>query len=239
MVRTVNLELLNNTHIQQKPSLIVELVGPAGAGKTTVAQALRQRDQKIQIAADLKLRKMAHITTFVGYAPFLLPTLLRGSSAGRWFTWDEMKAMVYLRGWPRLLRQEALHGGPAILLDHGPVFKLATLNAFGPDKLKSQGFEPWWDGMFRQWASTLDIVVWLDATNTNLVERINRRGQRHAVKGKPEQEASQYLARYRMAYEQILGQLAAYGRPILLQFDTSQVSIEQIVNEVYARIYSY
>jgi len=200
---------------------------------------LSQHDEKIRIAADLELRKMAHIPIFVGHAPSLLPALLRGCRSTRGFTWDELKAMVYLKGWPRVLRQQALHSGTAILLDHGPVFKLATLNAFGSERLKGQGFEQWWNSMFQQWACTLDMVVWLDAADTNLLERINTRSQRHAVKGKPEPEASQFLARYRMSYEQILAQLTAYGRPTLLQFDTSQASIEQIVNEVYARIYSY
>ncbi|MGH9878986.1 MAG: hypothetical protein ACRD5H_15255, partial [Nitrososphaerales archaeon] len=64
------------------------------------------------------------------------------------------------------------------------------------------------------------------------VERINARNQRHAVKGKSELEASKFLARYRTSYENILTKLTAYGRFTLRQFDTTQESIEQIVDEV-------
>jgi shikimate kinase len=226
------MEMLSNNAIQQKSPLIVELVGLAGAGKTTLSRALSQRDEKILVSADLELRKREHIPIFVGHAPFLLPVVLRPCPSSRWFTWDEIKAMVYLKGWPRVLRQQAMHTGTAILLDHGPIFKLATLNEFGPERLKSQGFEQWWHSTFEQWAFTLDIVIWLNAPDNILVERINARNQRHAVKGKSEIEAFKFLIRYQTSYEQILAKLTAYGRPTLLQFDTSQASIEQIVDEV-------
>ena len=140
--------------------------------------------------------------------------------------------MVYLKAWPRVLTQQAWNNGTVILLDHGPVFKLATLLAFGPDKLRSEHFEKWWNSMFKQWAYTLDMVMWLDAPDTLLVERINRRSQRHVVKGKSEQEAYGFLARYRASYEEIMAKLRANGGPTLLQFNTNQASVEQIVDEV-------
>lgn len=224
--------MLSNNAITQKPVLIVELVGLAGAGKTTLARALSQRDERILVAADLELRKREHLPIFVGHVPFLLPVFLRRCRPSRWFTWDEIKAMVYLKGWPRVLRQQASNHGTVVLLDHGPVFKLATLNAFGPEGLKSPGLEPWWHSMFEQWAGTLDIVIRLNAPNEILVERINARNQRHAVKGRSELEAYKFLMRYQASYEQILAKLTAYAEPMLLQFDTTQASIDQIVDEV-------
>jgi len=233
MVRTVTVEAQAGKAIKHKPPLIVELVGPAGAGKTTLAQALTKRDERVVIGADIELRKMEHIPIFLGYAPFfLLPVFLRRGRASRWFTWDEIKAMVYLKGWPQVLKQQAMHDGAAILLDHGPIFKLATLMAFGPERLESQGFEKWWRSMFEQWAATLDLVIWLNAPDSILLQRINKRNQRHAVKGKPESEAFKFLARYRTSYDQVFAQLEEYGRPTLRQFDTTQESVEEIVDEV-------
>ena len=225
-------EMPNNKAVRQKSPLIVELVGPAGAGKTTLSRTLSQRDEKIRVAADLKLRKKEHLLVFAGHVPSMLPLFLHHSRSSRWFSWDEIKAMVYLEAWPRVLRQEASNHETVILLDHGPIFKLATLNGFGPERLKSQGFEQWWQSMFVQWACTLDMVIWLDAPKKILLERINARDQRHAVKGKPEPDVNHFLTRYLASYEQILAQLTAYEKPTLLQFDTSQASIEQIIDEV-------
>lgn len=221
---------------QQDLPLIVELVGLAASGKTTLARALSQCDENILVGADLALRNVKHIPIFVSTVPVLWPVLLHQGRTGRWFTWDEMKALVYLKAWPRVLKQHASNQSSVILLDQGPVFKLATLNAFGPETLKSQSFEPWWRSIFERWTFTLDIVIWLHAPNEILVERINARHQWHAVKGKSELEAHKFLARYRTSYEQILAKLRANGGPTLLQFDTSQASIEQIVDEVLATV---
>ena len=197
-----------------------------------LSQTLSQRDERILVGADLELRRREHIPIFVGNAPYLLRVLLRRSPPGRWFTWDEIKSMVYLRGWPSVLKQQASSHTTTILLDHGPVFKLAKLLAFGPERLRSGGFSKWWNEMFEQWASTLDVIIWLDASDRDLMERINTRTQRHAVKGQSEREASVFLARYRTSYEQILKRLTASGRPTLLHFDTSQASLEQTADEL-------
>lgn len=218
--------------IEQEPPLIVELVGMAGAGKTTVSRALSQRDERIQVAADIELRKKEHIPIFLGHIPYLLPVLLRRYRKSRWFTWNEIKAMVYLKGWPSVLSRQATQNTTVILLDHGPVFKLATLDAFGPERLKSQGFEWWWNSMFKQWALTLDVLIWLDAPGQILLNRINTRSQRHDVKGKSEREATSFLTNYQKSYEQVLAKLAAYGGPTPVQFDTNQSSVEHIVDKV-------
>jgi len=218
----------------QRPFLIMELVGPAGAGKTTLSRVLTHRNPMFQIGSDIELRKTKYLPVILRNTISLLPIFLRQLQNGRWFTWDEIKALIYLEGWPGVLRQEAANGDTTVLLDHGPVFKLATLNEFGPEKLKTDGFEIWWNNMFHQWASTLDIVIWLDAPDPVLEKRINLREQRHTVKGKTASEVVHFLARYRKSYEQILAKLRTddgYG-PHLLQFDTSRTSIEQIADEI-------
>ena len=230
------IETPRNNAPRRKSPLIVEIVGPAGAGKTTLSRILRRRNEKILEAADIELRKVGHLPIFAGHAPLMLPVFLRRCRPSRWFTWDEIKAIVYLKAWPRVLRRQASNNDTVILLDQGPVFRLATLHAFGPDRLKSPGFDRWWDSMFKQWAFTLDVVIWLDAPATVLVERINARDKRHAVRGKSELEAHQFLTRYRMSYEQVLAQLRAYREPTLLQFDTGHAPVEQIADEILASV---
>ena len=219
---------------RQKTVLMVELVGPAGAGKTSVCRCLRQRDANAVIGEDLELRKRANIPIFIENVVSLLPVFARSCRCTRWFTWDEIKSMVYLQGWHRVLRQRATNDHTIMLLDHGPIFKLATLHAFGPERFATQVAEAWWHDMYRQWASALDIVVWLDAPDSILGKRIDAREQRHAVKGHPEPDVVEFLARYRTSFEYVLARLAAHGARKLLRFDTSQTSTEQVADEVLA-----
>jgi thymidylate kinase len=217
----------------QKPFLIIELVGPAGAGKTTLSRVLIDRNPMIQMGLDIELRKTKYVPVILHNAMSLLPLFLKKSIRnGCHFTWEEIKYLIYLAGWPEVLRQEAADGTTAILLDHGPVFKLATLNEFGPEALKTDQFANWWDRMFKQWASTLDMVIWLDAPDKILDQRINSRDQRHSVKGKSESEVVHFLARYRTSYEETLAKLRIAGNTRLLQFDTSRTSIEQVADEI-------
>jgi shikimate kinase len=225
--------------IQPKPPLIVELVGLAATGKTTLFRALCQRDARILLSTDLQLRKIEHVPIFVNQVPSLLPVLFRRSRPDRWFTWSEIKAMAYLRAWPAVLRQLALNHSPLILLDQGPVFKLATLNAFGPESVKDRSFEQWWHNVFEQWAATLDIVIWLTAPAEILIQRIRARNKRHDIKDEPDREARQYLARYQASYEQILEKLTALGGTTLLKIDTSQRTIEQTLEEISLSVTSH
>jgi thymidylate kinase len=229
-------ETTTDNSTKQNPPLIVELVGPAGAGKTTLSRVLVQQSEKIQIGSEIELRKPKYIPVFILNALFLLSVILRWHRHSRWFTWEEIKALVYLRGWSHVLKSEAGHKGKVVLLDHGPVFKLATLNEFGPQMLKDAGYDQWWSDMFRQWASVVDIVVWLDAPDRVLEKRINIRDQRHLVKGTTASEVAYFLARYRSSFERVLAKIESYKAPILLQFDTSRIPIEQVADEILSAI---
>jgi shikimate kinase len=234
--------------LKQKFPLIGEVVGLAGSGKTTLAHALNQRDARVQIVPDFELRNPSQWPIFASQLPFLMTHICTHSRAERRFTWDELKALIYLNTWPALLQRQQTRGDGAILLNHGPLFKLATLAAFGPASLWSSNFASWWRQQFEQWAATLDLVIWLTAPDPTLIERINTRTQRHAIKGKSTGEAQLFLTRYQHGYEQVLAKLMAHGGPTLLHFDSSQRSVEQIADEVvgtffgkapYACLYSH
>lgn len=230
-------ETLPKDAIARTQPLVVELIGPAGAGKTTLLRALTQGNQIFVKGPDLVVRRIENIPFFVGNALLLLLTFLRQHGNGRWFTWYEVKAMVYLKGWHRVLRRQASKEGRIVILDPGPVFKLARLRGFGPENMNSQGFEKWWAGMLKQWAATLDMVLWLDAPDAILVERVHGRNHWHRVKEKSEHEACQFLARYRASYEQVVAKLTANGGPTVLRFDTGQESTSQIVDRMLVTFY--
>lgn len=217
--------------VNQNTPLFVEVVGLAGAGKTTLLRALTEHDNSFRIVSDLEIRNLAHLPIFINHARFMLALFRRQSHCDRGFTWDEMKAMIYLMTWPSVLRTEMTHKDRAILLNHGPIFKMATLHAFGPQSLHGDRFELWWHKIFEQWSSVLDLIIWLKAPENILRERINLRSQRHVVKGRPEAEATNFLACYQNSYEYILTKLTAYNGPVPVHFDTSKASVDRLVEK--------
>jgi deoxyadenosine/deoxycytidine kinase len=216
----------------KKLPLIVEIIGLAGTGKSTLSSALYLQSKKILASERLGVRKAKHRYFFIKQALLLLPTFLRLPRNGRWFTNEEIKKMVYLNGWHRVLKRQGLNNNATILVDQGAIFKLATLYGFGPEKLKDQGFNKWWDQMFEQWASTLDMVVWLDGPDDILIERIISRDSSHLVKELSTQEARKFFSDYRSAYNYIIAKLTSIEDITVLRFDTSYQSPEDIMAQV-------
>jgi shikimate kinase len=214
---------------------VVELVGPAGAGKTTLARVLAQKSNGVLLGDAPYYRRVGHWGFFAANAVLCLPTILRLSHKrrGRPFTSREIAAMVILKGWHRVLGRQALNGSKVVILDQGPVYMLAGLYGFGPESLQEQGARKWWASAYKQWAAALDVVIWLDTSDSGLLERIHRRDSWHIVKEKARPEALEFLMQCRSAYEHVLSTLTAeVGGPQVLRFDTSLESVDEIASQL-------
>ncbi|MGI0024914.1 MAG: hypothetical protein ACREA4_07200 [Nitrososphaera sp.] len=142
--------------------------------------------------------------------------------------------MVYLEAWLHALRQQAQDTNFITILDHGPIFRLASLAAFGPELTQSQLFKRWWNSVLDQWSGTLKTIIWLDAPDAVLLPRIRSRDCKHAIKGKSDEQARDFLVRYRTAYERIITRMTANGGPNVLCFDTSETAVDKLVRSVIA-----
>jgi shikimate kinase len=210
-------------------SIVMELMGPAGAGKTTLLRALA--DARPGLRAAPHVSRVWHLPLVLQNTLPLLPSFLRRRERGRWFTWPEARSMVYLDAWLRLLARDA-GSDRIVVLDHGPIFNLAMLREFGPELTADAAFRRWSDRLLSRWAETLDVIVWLDAPDQVLVERIRGRDQKHLVKTASTEEASAFLQRCRRSFEEFLAPLDARPSPEILRFDTER----QPTHELAAKI---
>jgi deoxyadenosine/deoxycytidine kinase len=210
---------------------IAEIVGAAGAGKTTLSASLSQRSEKI-LRID-SFRQPQYLPYFAAQAARLsLPALAALGTANRQNKWKELNWMVRLAAshqilTRRLLGQEGT-GDQVILLDQGPVYMLTRLLEYGTQNQRSQRFDRWWEAMLQKWANTLDMIIWVDAPDDILLQRVHTRNKWHFVKAMSDQAAISLLAQHRLLYGQLIAKLTATGKAKLYQYDTSRFSLEQI-----------
>jgi hypothetical protein len=208
---------------------VVELAGPAGAGKTTVARALVRSLPGARLGSPPG--RLATIRSVVTTAPVLLAS--RSLAApGRWWSEAELRSVGYLLAWQHELR-DAVPGEP-LLLDHGPVFRLAMLVAGQPQALRHPVFGPWWWRTATTWGRLLDMVVVLDAPTDDLIARIEARPREHRVRGADPREVERFVDAYRVAFDQVLRVVSHEGTPVV-RVDTAAPP-EVVADAVRARL---
>ena len=223
------LENGGNLSIPRRPWAI-EIGGPAGAGKTTLLKALADRHPII--TADARLRRVRDLPTIAGNMFSFLPTYLKLFRGTRWFTWTETRSMTYLKSWLRDLSLRPNGSSAITVFDHGPIFRLVILREFGPDVTRSPQFQSWWADVLHEWSAALNLVVWLDAPDELLIQRIRERPRWHRFKATTEEEAFRFMLDYRKSCEELISRLTANGGPKLLHFDTSVYSTDAVADEI-------
>jgi AAA domain len=206
--------------------LRLELVGPAGAGKSTLS---------------VSLVGQLHGAPGEIWGLPVLPLLLNGAQliptfTGLWLhsrslLWDETRHMVRLR-----TLQRALHlsgsDDDVLVFDEGPIFALAWLRGFGHETLRQQPSAEWWRRALKDWASLVDAVVVLDAPDHVLAARIRARPQPHEVKEYPDADIIQWMARFRQALEWVLAQMAGHGGPTVVRLFSEDEPADRIAERL-------
>jgi len=221
--------MMNNTVSQ-----IVEVIGPAGAGKTSLCQALSHCSQSIQLSNFPDVRQISALPFLARNGFQISPALLSfPQHNSRKLTRREFAWLLILNGWAGILQEELKKTNKVIVLDQGPIYLLTEIHEFGPEFLRAQNTESFWRDLYFQWANTLDMVVWLDAENTDLIKRIRSRNKGHPVKDESIETTFEFLICYRKAYEQIISNLLR-NQPSLkvLRFDTSRTPMERIACQI-------
>ncbi len=205
--------------VRRRTASVVELIGPPGAGKTTIRrelQALEPRSRSIRVDRRRELGAVVHAA--LGLA---LP-LAAGRARHRHSpSWADAVQLVRLRALHPAVAREAAGATRLVLLDEGPAYALAKLQAFARAAEDDGFFGARWRDALARWRQALDIVVWLDAPDELLVQRIRARAKAHRVKSAGDLETFRFLARYRAAYDTVVAGLCTAGGPRLLRIDTT------------------
>lgn len=221
--------------MEKKKSFTVELIGPAGAGKTTIRKTLLERDSRVRHYPHPDLSKKRDLPFFVLNFLASLPVLARMAMVkdGLKINSDELAYMVILQGWSEPLKRQARRRQGIILLDQGPVYILAVQAFFRSPVFQSSVLKKWWETLYRRWAGTVEAVIYLDTDDEVLIQRINTRGKWHRVLGKDEETAEDFLAQSRKSLDETMHALCKWNPNLqILKLNTREKSVDQIYAEI-------
>jgi hypothetical protein len=173
---------------------VVNLLGPPGAGKTSLSNALQMHDSRLIRPGRIgKLTLYYHLLK--NASPMLLSFLdeYRGT---RWFTRYEMLLLASITGRYGTLRQHQ-HDQVVFLIIDGPLYQLAYLQMFGPPFVQSHTFQRWQIKWHVVWSKAVALAIFLDAPDHVLFSRVNERKQDAPIKGRSFADATMYFARQR------------------------------------------
>ncbi len=210
---------------------VVELVGPPGAGKTTLTQLLLAKRADLRVETWPYFRRLRDDAFFVRSGVSLFPVLLRLRSDHRngWLRPRDAALMAILQRWDRELERMAVRGGKVIILEEGAICLLAKLRAFGAEGLKAAAAAQWWEETYRRWASTLDLIIVLEASIPTLLARIRGREQQYEIGTMTDQEAVRYLNQIDAAERAVLAGLSAVPHgPEIRHFDTEARRLDHV-----------
>ena len=212
--------------------IIAEVVGPSGAGKTTLSSAINLRG--VGVKAGLTVWGMP-TTSLITSGVSSIPDLLRLGFERRDFRTEELKQVIRLDAFYRLLKRPVLESGDryaALMLDEGVVFAISKLRADLGADVQPREMKRWEEKVIDRWSSILDAIVWLDASDDLLIHRVRTREKPHRMKNKPDEVIRDFLKRYRKAYEGVIEALARRNNVKVLRFDSEETSSEMMADEI-------
>ncbi len=205
--------------------VVVELVGPAGSGKSALAQRLSAQPGAVRAS----VWNLPRPLIFEG-ALRSLPALVGLCWGTRSVSWPIL-AQVMRLGALRLLLRRRLRHTRLVVLDEGPVFALSWVCVFGPAALGNGRTERWWRRRAAEWAPLLDRVVLLDTPDPILMGRLRGRSKRDdELRDFTDREIVDLAAAYRAAFAHVLRHLAPGDRVVTLP--TDDASLDRLVGAV-------
>lgn len=207
---------------------LIELVGPAGTGKSAVASALTGDHGSFGLWNQPR-------SSLVAGATDVAPAALAAARAGKPLVADELAQMVRLSAMQRTLSRANPDGAAMLVMDEGPVFALSWFEVFF-GRNGDPGWRPWRQRMLQDWAARLDVVIRMDAPDEILARRIRERSKPHLVKRSPFAEICGFNARFREAFDRVIGEMMKAGNVQVIDIRTDALSPDELARRVAASV---
>ena len=213
--------------VTQTRPRIIELIGPAGAGKSAVAARLAREPGVLCTSMwQVPLTELAWGT--VQSVPSSLGLMRRARAPLP----REVRHIARMRALLNYLDRDALARYRLVVVDAGAVYTLAWLRVIGHRIFADARTAAWRRYVAGLWAATLDGVVRVDASDEALAHRIRTRAKEHVLAKAHDAEVRAFCDRYRDAFVEVLAALGQSGTIAIRDFRTDQMTPGQIVANI-------
>ena len=210
----------------QRPR-IIELIGPAGVGKSEVAAQLARVPGVLCTSVwRVPLTELAWGTVCTVPAAAMLIRRARAPLS------RELRHIARLRALLNFLDRDELSAYRYVVLDEGPIYTLAWLRVIGHPVFHDTRTNDWRHHISGLWAATIDEVVRLDAPDAVLAQRLRTRAKQHVMSQAPDRAITAFSMRYRTALNSGVGALQEHGRLGLRDFRTDHATAAEIAEQI-------
>lgn len=206
---------------------LVELVGPAGAGKSALQKALL--DGSLGAAQGHGLWNQPRGALLRGAAS-IVPAALVAAKGGQPLVPQELGQMVRLAAMERTLADVAA-GRRVVVMDEGPVFALSWFDVFF-GRNGDAGWSPWRRRMLDTWSQRLDAIVRVDAADELLAKRIRERDKQHMMKHRTFEEICGFNGLFRDAFDRVTGEMVKVGNVRVIDLRSDELAPEDLVSRL-------
>ena len=210
----------------QRPR-IIELIGPAGAGKSEVAAHLARLPGVLCTSVwRLPFTELAWATLCTVPSATMLMRRARAPLS------RELRHIARLRALLNFLDRDELSAYRCVVLDEGAIYTLAWLRVIGHPVFHDARTNSWHHHIAGLWGATLDEVVRLDAPEVVLAQRLRTRAKPHAMSLASDRSITAFNMRYRTAFNTAIGMVQEHGRLALRDFRTDHSSPAEIAEQI-------
>lgn len=223
----------------QEHPVIVEICGMPGAGKSTVYEQLESRLDSAVFRDPIPPGRGRIVKTWEALR--LCPLFVRLGLDGLFYpdlgfpgmVTYRIRMLVRLRVLHRMIRSHPDMTSASLIFDQGPIFCQTFLLTVGSSFCPRDCLKTWIDRNVPEWANMLKGIVWLDALDSTLVDRVCRREKRHSLKRRKDDERREFMVGYRSSYNTLISAYQRAGVPVLrisTEDDTVDVTTDRIAS---------